>query len=61
MTSEFVKLELKNNPATTATLDGYKDIIVEKANEGFSYAGYVPVKYGPSGKLLEIELVFQKQ
>ena len=60
MVTEFVKLELKNNPATTAELDGYQDIIRSKGEEGFAYAGYVPVKYGPSGKMLEIDLVFQK-
>ncbi len=61
MTTEFVRLELKNNPATTAELDGYRDIIREKGEEGFLYAGFVPAKYGPSGKMLEIDLVFQKQ
>jgi len=60
MTTEFVKLEMKNNPATTAELTGYRDVIREYGEKGFSYAGYVPVKSGPSGKLLEIELIFQK-
>ena len=60
MTTEFVKLEMKNNPATTAELTGYRDVICEYVEKGYSYAGFVPVKSGPSGKLLEIELVFQK-
>ena len=60
MVTEFVRLELKNNPATTSELTGYQDVIREYAEKGFSYAGCVPVKYGPSGKLLEIDLVFQK-
>lgn len=60
MTTEFVMLEMKNNPATTAELTGYQNIIREYGEKGYSYAGYVPVKSGPSGKLLEIELVFQK-
>jgi len=60
MTTEFVTLEMKNNPATTAALTGHKKIIREYAEKGFSYAGFVPVKSGPSGKLLAIELVFQK-
>lgn len=60
MTTEFVKLEMKNNPATSAELTNYKDVILEYGEKGFSYRGYVPVKSGPSGKLLEIELVFQK-
>jgi len=60
MTTEFVKIELKNNPVTTAELTGYQDVIREYAEKGFRYAGYVPVKLGPSGKLLVIDLVFQK-
>ena len=42
MTTEFVKLEMKNNPATTAELTGYRDVICEYGEKGFSYAGYVP-------------------
>ena len=60
MTTEFVRVEMKNNPATTAELSGYQDIIREYGEKEFPYAGFVPVKYGPSGKLLEIDLVFQK-
>lgn len=60
MTTEFVKVNLKNNPATTAVLENYRDIICEYGEKGFFYQGYIPVKMGPSGKLLEIDLVFQK-
>lgn len=60
MTTEFVRVEMKNNPVTTAELSGYQDIIREYGEKGFAYAGFVPVRYGPSGKLLEIDLVFQK-
>ena len=60
MITEFVTLEMKNNPTTTAVLSGHRDIIREYAEKGFSYAGFIPVKSGPSGKLLVIELVFQK-
>ncbi|MCH4047705.1 MAG: hypothetical protein LKE86_09890 [Eubacterium sp.] len=40
---------------------GYQDIIRTQAETGFHYAGFVPVKSGPSGKLLEIDLVFQTE
>ena len=60
MTTEFVNIELKNNPAATASLSDYQDIIRKYAEDGYSYQGYVPVKLGPSGKILSIDLVFQK-
>ena len=60
MTTEFVHIELKNNPAATASLSDYQDIIRKYGEDGYSYQGYVPVKLGPSGKILSIDLVFQK-
>ena len=60
MTCEFVRMELKNNLAASATLEGHREIIQEYAEKGFSYTGFVPVSFGPSGKLLVIDLVFQK-
>lgn len=61
MKSEFIRVEMKNNPAKNAELTGYQDIIRTQAETGFHYAGFVPVKSGPSGKLLEIDLVFQTE
>lgn len=60
MITEFVNVELKNNPAATASLSDYQDIIRKYGDEGYSYHGFVPVKLGPSGKILSIDLVFQK-
>ncbi len=60
MTTEFVKIELKNKGPGCAESNGAEEIIKDYAAKGFAYSGYVPVKYGPSGKLLIMELVFQK-
>lgn len=60
MITEFVTVELKNNPAATASLVDYQDIIRKYADEGYSYQGFIPVKLGPSGKILSIDIVFQK-
>lgn len=60
MTTEFVNVELKNNPASTASLSDYQDIIRKYGDQGYSYQGFVPTKLGPSGKILSIDLVFQK-
>ena len=61
MTTEFVKLEMKNNPATTAELTGYRDVICEYGEKGYSYAGFVPVKSGPSGKLRKLNWYFRSK
>ncbi|MFC2662811.1 MAG: hypothetical protein ACFNYI_06670 [Eubacterium sp.] len=61
MKSEFIRVEMKNNPAKNAELTGYQKIVREQAEKGFHYAGFIPVKSEPSGKLLEIDLVFQAE
>lgn len=60
METKFVRVEFKNNPATTAGTEEHREIIESQAKGGFAYAGYFPVKMGPSGKMLEADLVFQK-
>lgn len=60
METRFVRIDYKNNPATTAGTEEHRKVIEEQAEEGFSYAGYFPVKMGPSGKILTVDLIFQK-
>lgn len=60
MKYEFVKLKMKNNPPSSAYLEGYKDIIEKYAKDGYSFVNWLPVKQGASGKILEIELIFAK-
>ena len=59
--TKFVRIDYKNNPATTAETEEHRKIIEEQAKEGFNYTGYFPVKMGPSGKILVVDLVFQKK
>lgn len=61
MTTEFATLDLENNPAWNAELAGYRPIIEQYTERGFTYRGYIPVKFGPTGKTLVIDLVFQKE
>lgn len=61
MQTEFVTMDLENNPAWNAELEGFKPVITEYAEKDFAYSGFVPVKFGPTGKTLVISLVFQKQ
>lgn len=60
MQTEFVTMDMGNNPAWNAELEGWRPIISEWAEKGYAYSGFVPVKSGPTGKLLAIDLVFQK-
>lgn len=57
---EFVRLELDNNKATNAELDGHQEVIKEYISKGYKYVGFIPVKFGPSGKTLAIDLIFEK-
>ena len=45
--------------ADKKALNEAKDII-KQLNEGADFCGFVPIKIGPSGKILEMELVFAK-
>lgn len=60
METRFIRIDYNNNPATTAQTEEHRKIIEDQAKEGYSYAGYFPVKMGPSGKMLVADLVFQK-
>lgn len=57
---EFVKLEYNNNKLTNAELRGHQEIIKEYISKGYKYIGFIPVSFGPSGKTLAIELIFEK-
>ena len=57
---EFIRLEYKNNKATNAELSGHQEKIREYVSKGYEYIGFIPVKFGPSGKTLAIDLIFKK-
>lgn len=58
---EFVKIEYKNNPVKNAELTSHREIINEYEEKGYRYLGFVPTLLGPSGKILAIDLVFEKK
>ncbi len=60
MEYKFVEVTLENHKATTSELNGHREIIEEQAKEGYRYSGYVPTVYGPSGKVLKIDMIFEK-
>lgn len=58
---EFVRLKYANNKLINADIKEHREVIenyVEK--KGYKYLGFVPVLFGPSGKMLEIDLIFKK-
>lgn len=61
MNYEYVELTLENHKATTSELQGHHEVIDEYATKGYRYIGYVPTLIGPSGKILKLELIFEKQ
>lgn len=58
---EFVNVKLKNSPPANAYLTEHRKIIEEYAEKGYSYKGYLPVKQGASGKIVEIDLIFETE
>lgn len=58
---EFVRLKYANNKLINANLKEHREIIEEYiTKKNMEYLGFVPVLFGPSGKTLEIDLIFRK-
>ncbi len=58
---EFVRLKYANNKLINANLKEHREIIEEYIiKKNMEYLGFVPVLFGPSGKTLEIDLIFRK-
>ena len=58
---EFVTVKVKNNPAYCATLSEHRKVIEEYAAKGYTYKGYFPTVQGPSGKIIEMDLIFETE
>ena len=58
---EFVRLKYANNKLINSDIKEHRDVIEEYVKKkGFKYLGFIPVLYGPSGKVLEVDLIFEK-
>ena len=58
---EFVRLKYANNKLINSDIKEHRDVINEYVEKkGMEYIGFVPVLFGPSGKTLEIDLIFKK-
>lgn len=59
---EFVRLKYANNKLINANLKEHREIIEEYVEKKhMDYLGFVPVLFGPSGKVLEIDLIFKEK
>ena len=58
---EFVSVKVKNNPVANATLCEHRKLIEKYALNGYSYKGYFPTLQGPSGKIIEMDLIFETE
>lgn len=57
---EFVKLKYANNKLINADIKEHRDVINEYIEKkGYEYVGFIPTLFGPSGKTLEIDLIFK--
>ena len=57
---EYFRTKLdKNNYAMNAGSESHRDVIDKMAAEGKRYAGWFPVTQGPTGKVVEFDLVFE--
>ena len=58
---EFVRLKYANNKLINADIKEHRDVINEYVEKkGYEYVGFIPTLFGPSGKTLEVDLIFKK-
>lgn len=58
---EFVRLKYANNKLINSDIKEHQDVINEYVEKkGYEYVGFIPTLFGPSGKTLEIDLIFKK-
>ena len=56
----LVEVEANNSKKGCATFSGIPELITDAGKNGLIYRGFVPKVFGPSGKLLSINLVFEE-
>jgi hypothetical protein len=58
---EFVKLKYANNKLINSDIREHREVIEEYVEKkGMEYVGFIPTLFGPSGKTLEVDLIFKK-
>lgn len=58
---EYVRVKYANSKLINADIKEHRDIIDEYVEKkGYEYVGFIPVLFGPNGKMLEMDLIFKK-
>lgn len=58
---EFVRLKYANNKLINSDIKEHREVINEYVEKkGYEYVGFIPTLFGPSGKTLEVDLLFKK-
>lgn len=57
---QLIRIKVKSGFAT-GTFETSEDVVFEMANKGYSYQGYLPIKIGAYGNLIEYDLVFERK
>ena len=60
METRYKRIKFKNSNDLTTETEEHRSIIEEYAKDGYKYAGYFPVKTSSNGKILIVDLIFQK-
>jgi len=58
---KFIGLEYDNNKLTNSELKSHQEIINEYEEKGYRYHSFILVSFGPSGKALAVDLVFDEK
>ena len=56
---EYVTIKFKNNVVKDATSIEHRQIIDDYSVRGYAYVGFIPTRLGPSGKIIEMDLIFE--
>ena len=54
---EYVSLKLGN--VLSERSESHREIIDKYAEMGYRYVGFVPTNFGPHGKIIHIDLIFE--
>jgi len=60
MSTEYVRLELKNDPKDPTNREQFQIAIAEWFKKGYVYKGFLPVTADEKGRPLIVDLVFKK-
>ena len=58
---EYVSVKAKNNVVKDAVFSTHRSIIDSYAENGYRYVGFIPSLIGPSGKIIEMDLIFETE